>query len=104
MNTPDILIDEYEQRACAAEESGRPTEATECQLIASIMTKWRDCLIKIASCQGGMASHQAQDLLTDAGYCDHAGAIYKAQYSGKANAWTCSDCGKASPERLVPYR
>ncbi len=104
MTNANTLIDEYEEAACRAEESGKMAEARQWQATAAILIKWRDCLIKIASCQGGLASHQAQDLLAEAGCCDHAGGIYKAQLSGKANAYSCPKCGRASPERLVPYR
>lgn len=98
----DILIDQYED--IATRETSTISEATQARITANILTKWRDCLIRVASEPYSPAANMAKDLLREAGYCDHARTIYKAQLSGRANAYTCPDCGKASPEFIRPYQ
>lgn len=105
LNTPDILIEKYEDEAVACDESGYPTTALEAQLTANVLTRWRDCLILIAECQGGVASHQAQEALKAYGYCNHSRAIYHdTQITARITGWTCPDCGRIDGERLVAYK
>lgn len=100
------LIDGLDELATLQDEAKTPdhlTAALHFQLASNCLRRYRDTLISIANCQNGIASHQAQGALTSTGHCSHFNNTYRAQLSGKANAWFCSDCGRASPERLVPF-
>lgn len=108
MTNVDTLIDQYEDQARAADESGRPTEALHAQITANILVKWRDCLIRVASDNYSMSSNMARDLLREAGYCAHARTTYHAAIDNdeitRSAAHHCQDCGRIDADELVPYR
>jgi len=43
------------------------TNGAELRLAATILTDYRDTLVRIAKCQAGIASHEAQDALAATG-------------------------------------
>ncbi len=113
-NRTDELIDALMCEAVFYLESqlkDRREFGTRLQLTATVLEKFRDTLISIAQCQGDIASHQAQDVLKEAGYCYHEPQTYRAdpiddayQPADMPGRWTCGDCGKSNIHRLVPYR
>ena len=46
---------------------GAQSDAAELRRAAQILTDYRDALLRIAKCQGGITSHEAQDALAATG-------------------------------------
>ncbi len=113
-NRTDELIIEIGKEALffsEAEEKWRQEFGDKLQSAALVLQKFRDTLMAIAQCQGDIASHQAQDVLKEAGYCYHEPQTYRAdpiddayQPADMPGKWRCADCGESGIHRLVPYR
>lgn len=98
------LIDTLEQEATLYGESNAPEhelEAIRIQCTANVVRQFRDCLISIANCQAGVASHAAKDALTATGHCAHECCKFEADT--EASKWTCLICERESDERLMPF-
>lgn len=102
------IIEELDGEAMIYSEESDPTlrEVGErLSLTVSMLRNFRDSLISIALTQGGIAAHQAQDVLKKSGYCYHFNSTFLAEIEGKRSAaWHCQDCGRIDAARLVPYR
>ena len=101
-NSTNELIEYLEGEAAMCEETDKLSwqhNAAEIRRVAVQLKLFRDTLIKIAQCQNGMASHQAQEVLKETGHCYHGNQTY---YSN-IDRHQCHDCGRARPDRLVPY-
>jgi len=101
------LIDTLEQQANlygASDASEHQTEALRLQLTANCLRRYRDTLIQIARCQGGVPSFRAQDALKEMGHCSHAKSVYHYRSEQDVDSkWKCHNCEKESDERLVPF-
>ncbi len=91
----------------AKKELQKHEREKELQITANTLRRFRDTLISIAKCQGGIGSHQASDALRKAGYCAHAGQTYVSitkQAAKNPGEFTCHKCRAHSVEKLVPFQ
>lgn len=105
-----VAIDELEDRARCLDEVGEPG-SYECgmrmQFAVNTLTNFRDTLISIANCQGAIPSHQARDVLIQAGLCDHGGLVYSTadvRDRKRVAPFVCHKCGLSGDERPVPFQ
>ena len=74
-------------------------------LTVAMVGNFRDALVAIANCQAGLSSHAAQHVLTMSGYCAHFDSKFTLNTSDESKSgWKCSDCGKESDVRLMPFK
>ncbi len=106
-NQTELLIEHYSGEAMflgEVEDRTAREVATKSALTVQTLRAFRDTLISIARCQNGLASHQAQDVLKELGYCDHSKAVFHAAPTRDfPEGWYCADCDKTFTDRLVPY-
>ena len=104
-NNVEYLIEILDEQAVLFGESNAPEhqqEALRVQLTANCLRRYRDTLISIANCQGGVASHQAQDALVMTGHCGHFNRVFYSR-NGLKDYWHCRDCDKKTDELMVPF-
>ena len=107
-NDTDKLIEEFTKEAVYLGEFENKEArhiGAQSQLAAATLRSFRDTLIAIARNQGPIPSHQAQDVLTEVGYCGHFNQIYRAGPGRNASGgrWVCPECDLLDKNRMVPF-
>lgn len=107
-STVNNLIEHYVVEADLFDALGEPDSAeigARMKLTACVLKEFRDTLMAVARNQGGMASHQAQEVLTKTGHCSHFNSVCRAGPgpNESGGSWICHDCKKESGERLMPF-
>ena len=111
-NATDTLIEEFTKEAVYIgefENKKAQNLATGLLLAAATLRSFRDTLISIAQNQGPIPSHQAQDVLTKAGYCGHFNQIFRVENKtyldaiGEGKYYFCPDCDLRNKNKMVPF-
>jgi hypothetical protein len=101
------LIEILEEQSVVYGTSDAPehgVESIRLQLTANCLRGFRDTLIAIANCRGGVPSHQAQEALIKTGHCAHFNSVYHHRgEDGDESKWRCNDCEKESDSRLASF-
>ena len=105
-NDTDKLIEEFTKEAVYLGEFENKKArhmGAQLQLAAATLRSFRDTLIAIAQNQGPIPSHQAQEVLTEVGYCGHFTQIFRAETPNIDAHYFCPECSLLDKNKMVPF-
>ena len=105
-NATDVLIEEFTKEALflgEAENKEAQYMAARARLAVSTLRSFRDTLIAIAQNQGPVPSHQAKDVLIEAGNCGHLNQIFRAETPNIDAHYLCPECSRLDKNKMVPF-
>ncbi len=105
-NDTDKLIEEFTKEAVYLGEFENKKArhmGAQLQLAAATLRSFRDTLIAIAQNQGPIPSHQAKDVLIEAGNCGHLNQIFRAETPNIDAHYLCPECSRWDRNKMVPF-